>query len=300
MEYSEQPVLFLEQDVDNALGNRNWRWWAAFEGDRAVLPEAMVSSGHQVADGSIIFSGDTFDDHYRGMVQAELSRAPQADIEAYAQRADDRIVVTAWITNLSASTLGPETSASVSALVYEDTHVLLTDRFVRAAPYDTVYPALAPGGVRAFRLETDALSGVAWDRLHTVVLVDYRPQGSEAYDMLQAAPAGPGTFTLTPGAITFLVDERGRHTGPVDLHLRGVFEGWVAMQHPDWITVSPGSGTLNDKPIASLAGETLSPGWQHGDIELLVTGVAGEAWTEYVAVSVYQGTVYHPYLPVVR
>lgn len=207
MEYSEQPVLFLEQDVDDALGYRNWRWWAAFEGDRAVLPEAMVSSGHQVDDGSIIFSGDTFDDHYRGMVQAELSRAPQADIEAYVQRAGD---------------------------------------------------------------------------------------------MLQAAPAGPGTFTLTPGAITFLVDERGRHTGPVDLHLRGVFEGWVAMQHPDWITVSPGSGTLNDKPIVSLAGETLSPGWQHGDIELLVTGVAGEAWTEYVAVSVYQGTVYHAYLPVVR
>lgn len=260
----------------------------------------MTSSGHQVADGSVIFSGHSFYDHYKGMVQAELSRPPQAAIEAYAQRVGDRIVVTTWITNLSASPLGPETSASVSALIYEDTHVLLTDRFVRAAPYDTVYPALGPGGARAFRLETDTLSGVAWDRLHTVVLVDYRPQGSAAYDMLQAALAEPGAFTLTPSTITSLVDEGGRHTGPVPLHLRGVYGGWEIMQHPNWITVSPGSGTLNDEPVVSLAGDTLSPGWQHDDIELLVTGVAGETWTEYVAVSVYQGHIYRSFLPVVN
>jgi uncharacterized repeat protein (TIGR01451 family) len=81
-----------------------------------------------------------------------------------------------------------------------------------------------------FTLETAELSGVDWDRIHPIVLADYRPGGSSgAYDMLQAASAElpePVVMTVSkqaepdpvqPGApLTYTI--RVVNNGDVELH----------------------------------------------------------------------------------
>jgi hypothetical protein len=77
----------------------------------------------------------------------------------------------------------------VHAIVYEETHVADTDRFVRAV-VSTAITSLAPGDTATFTLEV-SLPGANWSRLHSVVLADYRPAGATGpYDMLQAAQGG--------------------------------------------------------------------------------------------------------------
>jgi hypothetical protein len=298
VEYGDQPVVFLEYDSRYLLGNRLYRWSAAFEADVAALPMAMVSSGQQLVDGSNADTQPEFHELYQAMVEAERPRPPEAVFEAYQQRVGDRLVVNAWITNQSAVTLGPAVDAAVSALVYEENRVLYTDRFVHAAPYRQVEPALAPGATGAFQLETEPLSGVDWGQMHAVVLVDYRPSSGEAYDMLQAAYAQLATFTLAPERLTFFVDEEGAAApGPVPLRLRGVYDSWAVVESPDWLAVVPAGGSFADVPMVSVGSGPFPAGWQAGEIELALTGAAGESWTVPLPVAVFQGTVYQAYLP---
>jgi hypothetical protein len=186
-EYAGQPVVFLEQNVDNALGSRLNRWWAAFDWSRpTTLPLVMASSGHRISNGRVDFYNT-----YKAMVEAELARPPQADIQATYRRSGSKFQVEVRVKNLSGVTLSASAnSATVHVLVYEETDVGLTGRFVRAAVSTGISPGLAHGATASFNLETPALSGVNWARLHVIALVDYRPAGmSGPYDMLQAANA---------------------------------------------------------------------------------------------------------------
>jgi hypothetical protein len=146
----------------------------------------MADSGHQISNGSV-----SFYNVYKGMVDVELARAAQAYIAASCRRVGDRIQISGQMTNLSGGTLSSSgNGATIHAIVYEDAHVGVTDRYVRAAPSTTIASALANGGTITFTLETTDLTGVNWDKLHTVVLADYRPAGSSGpYDMLQATRA---------------------------------------------------------------------------------------------------------------
>ena len=95
------------------------------------------------------------------------------------------------MTNLSGTDLSPSNGATVHALVYEETKVNLTGRFVRDAPYVAINPALAHGDTRVFSLDSTPLTGVDWDKIDVIVIVDYRPGGATGpYDTLQAAVAG--------------------------------------------------------------------------------------------------------------
>lgn len=148
-----------------------------------MLPLVMVDSGHQISNGHVDYYNT-----YKAMVEDELVRLAQAEIEAQCQRIGDTLHFDIQLTNLSGVTLsGSSNSATVHAIVYEDAHVGVTDRIVRAAVSTSIFPALAHGETMTFTLETE-LSGVDWDKIHSVVLADYRPGGSSgAYDLLQAA-----------------------------------------------------------------------------------------------------------------
>lgn len=183
-EYAVQPVVFLEQDLDHLLGDRYGRWWKAYGGGGSVtLPLVMVDSGNQISNGRVDFYST-----YKAMVDAALARPPQAEIEFSSQRSGDTLDFNIQLTNLSGVTLSYSSNwATVHAIVYEDAHVGVTDRIVRAAVFTRISPALAHGETRTFTLRTE-LSGVDWNKIHPIVLVDYRPGGSSgAYDMLQAA-----------------------------------------------------------------------------------------------------------------
>jgi len=171
-EYANQPVVFLEQDVDHTLGNRYGRWWAAYDGGGSVmLPLVMVDSGHQISNGPVDYYNT-----YKAMVEAELVRLAQAEIEAQSQRIGDTLHFDIQLTNLSGVTLsGSSNSATVHAIVYEDAHVGVTDRIVRAAVSTSIFPALAHGETMTFTLETE-LSGVDWDKIHS--FARYLPTGN--------------------------------------------------------------------------------------------------------------------------
>jgi hypothetical protein len=195
-EYAGQPVLFLEQHASHPLGDRQNRFWAAYQGGTsATLPLVIVDSGHGVSNGPVQYYAV-----YKALVEAELQRPAQAEITATAKRAGDHLEFTVQVTNRSTTTLSSELNdAAVHVIVWEDIRVGLTDRTVRAAASTPASEPLAPDATLSFALATGDLSGVEWTNLHAIALVDYRPGGhSGAYDMLQAAlvsgvpPARPG------------------------------------------------------------------------------------------------------------
>jgi hypothetical protein len=176
--------VFLEQDIDHPVGSRYNRWWLAYGGGGAAsLPLVMVDSGHQISNGSV-----SFYNVYKGMVDTELALPPKAYIRASCGRVGNQMRVSGQITNLSGGTLSSSgNGATIHAIVYEDAHVGVTDRYVRDVPSIAIASGLANGETMTFTLETTDLTGVNWDKLHAVVLADYRPAGSSGpYDMLQS------------------------------------------------------------------------------------------------------------------
>ncbi len=180
-EFADDPVVFLEYDVDNPPGDRISRWWVAWgNGGSATLPLIMVDSGQQLGGGY-----ESFYQVYRAMVEAELQRAPRAKIEVSRERVGNSFRFEIELTNLSDVTLNSTIGAKVHAIVYEEIHYADTGRWVRAAA-DQPISSLAPGQTKSYTIEVP-VQGVDWDKVHSVVLADYRPDGpSGIFDTLQA------------------------------------------------------------------------------------------------------------------
>ena len=295
-EYAGQSVVFLEYDVDSTdFWTRNSRFWAAYGSGVVTLPEIIVDSGNQVTNGY-----EDFYTVYKGMVDTALARPAQADVTAQAQRSGDKVKFSVQVTNLSGVTLSSSSNwAAVHGVVYEDVDpgVALTGRYVRAA-VSTDISNLAPGEKATFTLETSELSGVDWDKLHFLALVDYRPGGSSgAYDMLQAAYALAPTVTVDPDTVTFMVDpsDSAVPSAPVS------FEGpdsvdWTAIASTSWVTVTPPSGSTAIQPAISVLTSSLSAGWQQGHITFTTPG---GLFMDQVQVKAYYGPVKRIYLPFV-
>lgn len=180
-EFAEDPVVFLEYDVDAPPGDRISRWWWAWgSGGSVTLPMVMVDSGQQISSGFEDFRGV-----YRGMVREALERPPRARIEVATERLGDTIRFDIRLTNLSDLTLDIDVGAKIHAIVYEEARVADTGRWVRGADSEWIRD-LAPGQSASYTLEVE-VDPDDWDRVHTVVLADARPDGPlAAYDMLQA------------------------------------------------------------------------------------------------------------------
>ena len=284
-----QPVVFLEQDVDAPLGNRIGRWWAAHGPGSVSLPLVMVDSGHQISNG---YLGSSAHDTYQAMVEAELARPPQAEIEAEGWRLGNRMHFDVELTNLSGVALSTSNSATVHALVYEEHTPVdpnvdhITGRIVRAAVSTGVSPALAHGATAVFTLDTPELSNVVdWTKVHAIVLVDYRPAGSSgAYDMLQAVSAD-ATPALTvhkqalpdpvqPGKpLTYTI--RVANVGGMDLHAT------VTDTLPAHVTPT---GVLAWTPTITAPGGT----WEHTFVVTVEIGYTG-ALVNQVEVTTEEG-----------
>jgi uncharacterized repeat protein (TIGR01451 family) len=189
-----KPVVFIEQNVDTPVDeSRKNRWWRscqAWGGGSAcgLLPWVMTDGGYNVLNG---YSNPGFVNNSRLMIEDSLGRTPKAEISAEVGRVGNSYQFEVQVTNLSGVTLSPSNEATVYAIIYEvvspDYVNYLTSRYVRATA-STGISYLADGATGNYSLDTPALSGVDWARLHPVVLVDYRPDGpSGYYDVLQAA-----------------------------------------------------------------------------------------------------------------
>ena len=114
-----------------------------------------------------------------------LARSPEARLVVSRQRVGNRFAFEVQVTNLSQATLDSSNGAKLHGIVYEQTHVADTDRYVRGVT-SVAMSALPPGETAEYSFEV-ALGAVDWTRLHSVVLVDYRPGGTTGpYDMLAA------------------------------------------------------------------------------------------------------------------
>jgi hypothetical protein len=285
VEYADRLVLFLEDNVDTPLGRRRDRWWAGYgSGGSVYLPLVMASSGRRVSSGSVDFRTV-----YAGIVDGELLRPPQAEVEAFSARIGNVMRVYLRVVNLSPATLSAAANAATAhAVVWEDRKVHVTSRTVRAAPFCEISAPVAPGEAFAAVLDTPALSGVDWGRLHAAAFVDYRPAGATgAFDMLQAALAVPPALSVSPESISVTGAELAADgaVGAVALGGPHVLT-WSAASDALWLTASPGGGAVPGTATVRVVREALPSGVSEGRLTFSASGQDGLAFTREVSVKV--------------
>jgi hypothetical protein len=289
-EYADRSVVFLEHDYDNRVGDRYSRWLAADDGiGGAALPLVMVDSGYEIREGKVSYYNT-----YKSIVNAARQRPADAEIEAISYRIGDSLHFDIDLTNLCGTALDSGNSATIHALVYEEARVLHTGRFVRAATSIGISTPLFHGVTREYALQI-TLSDVDWDKIHPLVLVDYRPGGSGAFDMLQAAQAPITTFTVRPEELVFMVDPTDTMGRTITMDLDGPDKlTWSSMENVSWLTITPFNGPMTTPPVVSIMGTALSFGWQEAVITFTtsITRIP-------VPVSVYYGAVDRVHLPLV-
>ncbi len=219
--FREQPVLFLEQPVDQPQGNRYQRWLKKFNRKESVtLPFVMLDSGDQLASGPMEESNMQemirkamtrpsparleAETHlipsYREMMQKAASPGSSIRLDEETYRAGSIFRVFLKITNTLSETITWEKHrASLQILVYDTVPVPFAGFPVRAMVSTEIFQDLKPGVTMPVILETPDLNRVLnsfyrgkipWERLQVVALADYMPQGMNgAYDQLAAAKA---------------------------------------------------------------------------------------------------------------
>lgn len=285
-------MLFLEADIDHPLGSRKSRWWAAHYagggGPTVNLPLVMADSGHQVSTGPVAYYSV-----YKAMVDAQLQRPPQVAIRATARREGNRVRATARITNLTGAPLSSQ--AILTLLVYEEAHIGLAERYVRAVAEIPISPPIPPSGTADLQLATTDIAGVNWDKIRSVVLVDW-PGPTGAWDMAQAAMPLPVDFAVRPNPIALMVDPQDGPSRSIPLTLLGDPQvTWEAASDSAWLTVDPEQGTMASPLTLQVSG--LSAGWKTGVITFTATNAEAQVIEEPVPVRAYYGPVYRGYLP---
>jgi hypothetical protein len=296
-EYKDQPVLFLEYDVDDtAYLDRELNFWYNHGGGGATLPLIAVDSGHQFSSGPLDFRTV-----YKNMVDTALSRPPQAELAAAWWREGNHVQVDVKVTNRSDVTLSGNNRATLYAVIYENNKVQLTNRYVRAQINTEIGGlfGLQPGETGSYTLATDNLSDVDWDKLSVVAILDYLPDPSvRKFDALQAAPAAKldNPFSVSLRNATFLADPDGERPGAIrreTLSIKGA-QGvtWTADIDVPWLTVTPSSGTTNTTVEVAVDLAQMQDGWQAGTVVF----TAAE-FERPVAIRAYRGEVSLLYLP---
>jgi hypothetical protein len=298
-EYASQPVVFLEVDeVYHKVGNRDQIWWAVWNKNSASWPMVMVDSGHQISSGYL-----DFHTKYKEMIDAELVHPPQAEVTGSVHRAGNAYQFSVQVKNLTNTPLSSANDAHVYAIVYEDAHVGVTSRIVRAT-VSTSITGLAPQETKTYSIATADLSDsvLNWDKLHMVVLADYRSSSSPVgYDMLQAAILEDDTITVLPNPISFLVDPGDSQGRSATVQMTGPStQTWIASVTVPWLQLSTSSGSISTPPTLSVDETKLSPGVQTGELDFSFTGPGGQSTQVKIPVSAYLGPVKHIGLPLIQ
>jgi hypothetical protein len=298
-EYANQPVVFLEVDqVYHKVGTRDQIWWAVWNKSSASWPMVMVDSGHQISSGY-----HDFYQTFKEMIDAELPRTPQAEVTGSVHREGNAYQFSVQVKNLTGTTLSSANNARVYTIVYEDAYVGVTNRIVRAS-VSTSINNLAPQETKTYSLSTNDLSDsvLNWDKLHMVVLADYRASSNPVgYDMLQAAVLEDATITVLPNPISFLVDPVDSQGRTVPVQMAGPStQTWIGSVTVPWLQLSTSSGSISSPPTLSVDETKLSPGMQTGDLDLTFSSPGGQSSPVKIPVSAYLGPVKHLSLPVIQ
>jgi hypothetical protein len=260
-EYRGRAVL-LEYDYDFFLHGRQDRFWAT--GTSAdYLPLVMVGSGFRVSSGSV-----DYERVYRNMIEDELARPPRADVKAYWRRVGNSLRAYVELRNLGPTDLEVRRDAGIWLIGYEKSNTGVSETWVRSTalaylPYD-----LEPGDQFTTVIDTTPVSGLNWDHMAGLVLVEDRPRGSSAYDMAQAAEAAAADLTAAPAELA--LSSRGS-SATVELTGPHVLE-WSAEAGVPWLEVSPESGAVPATVTVTLRPDRLPPTATEGNVTFNASG----------------------------
>ena len=186
--YVGKPVVFLEYIYARRPDSRKGRFWEAYGGSSAGYPMIIVDSGHQVQSGVVPYYNT-----YQSLVDQELSRAPQAGIQATWQRTGDKVTFSIQLINHERCLpflCSKQGHGSCHCLRRQEGGGYLPLRPLGRVP-EHHHQLWRRGPPRPLPWILRTLLGVDWNKLHYLALVDYQPVSGSAYDMLQAAVALP-------------------------------------------------------------------------------------------------------------
>jgi hypothetical protein len=286
--YEGQPVVFLEYDLNSAPVSRFSRFWAGYGGGYASNPLVMVDSGNNAKAGPA-----TYIAAYSTMVDGSMARAPGAEVQAFWSREGNKVNFSVKVKNLSGKTLNTNNEATVHVLVYEQAHLLLTDRLV-VNTVNTPINSLANNATGTYQLQTVDLVGVDWSKLHYIALVDYIPDSATGkYDMLQAAVA-TSLAQVKPDQLVFVVDHDATSVPIQTAQVQGPASlTWNASESAAWLTVTS-TGNPATPVHFNVNKAALANGWQQAVVTFSSTD---GALSDQVTVKAYLGDLAPIFLP---
>lgn len=245
----EGRAVLLEYDYDRFRDGRLARFWAT-GAQAAYLPLVMVGSGYRTTSGP-----DSYYNVYSGMLAAELQRPPRADVKAYWRRAGSRVVTYITLLNSSAAPFQPAKQAAVWIILYSEEDIGVSHTWVRSTDREPLAGNLPPGASVGLAVDSYPQGVTNWQSLAGVALVEDRPGGAGAYDMIQAAQLEP---------VSFRADTEKLMLTPRQPEARVVFEGphvlqWTATADVPWIELQPSSGDPMDDLTVRLLEEERPP-----------------------------------------
>jgi hypothetical protein len=225
-------AVLLEYDYDSFPFGRLDRFWVS-QPSATYLPLAMVGSGYRATSGPA-----EFEDVFRSMLDDELARPARAEVAAFWRRNWNYMRVYVEVRNLGDADLEVDDEGSVWLIAYENSAVGHSTTWVRSTEQQSLPFDLAPGELATVVFDSPPMSGIDWDTINGLVLVEDRPTADGVYDMLQATHALPADLVITPNAV-----ELDRRTREIEIALAGphVLE-WTAASNVPWIEVTPSSG----------------------------------------------------------
>jgi len=269
-----QAVL-LEYDYDKFRGGREDRFWAS-GASATYLPLVMVGSGYLTSSGGV-----DYEPVYRSMINSELARPARAEVSAYWRRKSDFMRAYVEIRNSGAGNLEVNREAAIWLIAYENASIGVGTTWVRSTKRKLLPFNLAPGETATMVVDTPPMSGVNWSRMAGLVLLEDRPGGAGAYDMVQAAEGLPASLNATPEHLVMSTDLPAAEvelTGPHVL-------SWSASSDASWIEVEPTSGAVPATVVLTLRSDLRPPGASEGTVSFAATG-GGMAFSATVNVAV--------------
>ncbi len=246
----EGQAVLLEYDYNQVAGDVVSRFDAS-AGWPPFLPLVMVGSGYRTTSG-----WET--DHrsaYLEMIDAELARAPRAEVRSYWQRLGNVMRTYVSVRNSGSIPLRVVESTRVWVVVYEKAPIGVSNTWVRSTVSWSLVGDLAPGQVVTKVIDAQGSSVADWNRIAGVAMLEDRPGGSGRYDMLQAAESLQAALTVVPQEA--LVSPS---SSTAELKIEGPHVlNWTASTTVPWLELTPSAGTLPSTVTVTLRPELRPP-----------------------------------------
>jgi hypothetical protein len=268
-------AVLLEYDYDAFLHGRQDRFWAS-GASATYLPLVMVGSGYRTSSGPV-----SFDSIFRSMINDELARPVRATVSGFWLRDTDTMRAYVEVLNLGDTELEIDQEAAIWLIAFENASVGHSTTWVRSTAQRYLPFDLAPGESATVVIDSPPMSDVDWSRMAGLVVIEDRPGGAGAYDMLQATEALPAGLTAAPDSL-----EVGWHGPGSEVLLTGPHVlSWSATSDVPWIEVSPSSGDLPATATLAVSSEMRPRLESEGVVTFSATG-DGMAFSATVSVTV--------------